>query len=634
MAIPLAAFVAPHEPTHVLRRADTFAVVDRYGDMRPGGMDGQGLYHQGTRYLSCLLTELDGSRPVLLVSTLHADDDQLDVQCTNAEAGGDGARQMPLGRLHLALSTFVRQGVYYQRLWLKNLGVVPVESLLSIHFEADFADVMGLHDPHYPRGRHLPPLATDQCVILGYRGLDGETRQTLVQFDPPPRELTGSTALIRVSLQPQQATACYVTVKCAGASPLPVVGFDQARADGRRAAAGECEIEASDARVGAWIRRGRADLRMLTTDLATGPYPYAGLPYFNTVFGRDGLIAALESLWLQPQLARGVLLHLAANQATEIRPEQDAEPGKILHEVRGGELAMIGAVPFARYYGSVDATPLFVLLAGAYYERTGDLAFARSIWENVERSLDWIDDYGDADGDGLIEYHRHSPRGLVHQGSKDSDGAVFHADGSPAVGPIALCEAQAYVYAARIAAGALASALGDHGRAAELAQRAESLRTRFERAFWSEELSTYALALDGQKRPCLVRTSNAGHCLYAGIASPERARRVADTLLHPVSFSGWGVRTLAASECGYNPLGYHTGAVWPHDNALLALGLARYGLHAEALHIGDALCGAAMHFDRQRMPELFCGFPREAECGPAGPPARLCAAGVVGGRRS
>jgi glycogen debranching enzyme len=293
-------------------------------------------------------------------------------------------------------------------------------------------------------------------------------------------------------------------------------------------------------------------------------------------------------------------------------PEQDAQPGKILHEMRADEMAILGEIPFRRYYGTIDATPLFVMLAGAYHKRTADRAFAESIWPNVERALAWIDSYGDSDGDGLVEYTRKSKHGLIHQGWKDSHDSVFHRDGGSAEGPIALCEVQGYVYAARLAAAELAGLLGDHKRARELTKQAHTLRRRFEESFWCEELSTYALALDGSKQPCEVRTSNAGHCLFAGIATDQHARRVATTLVDETSFSGWGIRTLATTEARYNPMSYHNGSVWPHDNALIAAGFARYGLKECAATVVAGLLDASLFFDLHRLPELFCGFPRRA----------------------
>src|SRR5690606_31828276 len=281
-------------------------------------------------------------------------------------------------------------------------------------------------------------------------------------------------------------------------------------------------------------------------------------------------------------------------------PDADAEPGKILHEMREGEMALLGEVPFRRYYGSVDSTPLFVAVAGAYYERTGDLDTIRAIWPNIKAALAWVDRYGDRDGDGFVEYGRRSEQGLANQGWKDSADSVFHADGRLAQGPIALVEVQAYVYAAKRAAAAIARALGEHGYGVALDTQAEALRVQFEAAFWDEELGTYVVALDGDKRPCRVRTSNAGHTLLSGIADPERARRVAAGLLSNAFYCGWGIRTVAAGEALYNPMSYHNGSVWPHDNALIAMGLARYRLNDAILRIMDGLFAAATHMDLRR----------------------------------
>ncbi len=618
----LAAAGLADERTRVLKHGDTFAVFDHYGDMKPGGLGEEGLYHEGTRFLSCLVLELEGSRPFFLGSTVREGNDQLAVALTNPDLLRDGQLRLPLGTLHLAWRKFLWRGVCHQQLSIKNYALAAVETVLSLYLEADFADIFEVRGmKRAAHGQHLPPEVGEDRIVLGYRGLDNVIRRTLIHFEPRPALLTATTVRFDLSLRPQENRDFLVQVACQREAAVAVaIGFDEARCqaqtDMERYNAWSCHVHTSNGLVNAWIDRAASDLHMMTTELPTGPYPYAGVPWFNTPFGRDGIITALECLWLRPGLARGVLAYLAATQATEVIPDEDAEPGKILHETRNGEMAALKEMPFGRYYGSVDATPLFVLLAGAYYERSGDRNFLESLWPHVEAALRWIDCYGDLDGDGFIEYQRRSSTGLLHQGWKDSDDAIFHADGSLAQGPIALCEVQGYVYAARQAAAQLAAVLGADQRSAELAGQALALRERFEQAFWCEDLSSYALALDGEKRPCRVRASNAGHCLLTGIAGPERARRVAATLVSPDSFSGWGVRTVAACERRYNPMSYHTGSVWPHDNALIARGFSRYGLTEQSLQIWNGLFAAGMCFESQRMPELFCGFPQDAGEGP------------------
>jgi glycogen debranching enzyme len=301
---------------------------------------------------------------------------------------------------------------------------------------------------------------------------------------------------------------------------------------------------------------------------------------------------------------------LAATQATSTIEAQDAQPGKILHEMRGGEMAALGEVPFGRYYGTSDATPLFVTLAAAYYGRTGDAALIDQIWPNIIAALEWMRVSGDVDGDGFIEYARQTEHGLIQQGWKDSHDSIFHADGTLAEAPIALCEVQAYAYGAWKGAARLAVMRGDKRAADDWHARAAQLRARFEQAFWCEDLGTYALALDGQKRPCRVRTSNAGQCLFTGIASAEHAKRVCATLFDDPMFSGWGLRTVAVGEARYNPMSYHNGSIWPHDNALVAMGLSRYGYTAAAGRILSTMFDLSEVVDLHRLPELICGFPR------------------------
>jgi glycogen debranching enzyme len=619
-SFPIIATASRLDEAHrVLKQGETFAVLGCAGDVRPGSE--QGIFHEGTRFLSRLELTLDGRQPLILSSNVRQGGVFV-VDLMNPDLVDEGRHALPRSTIHLFGICFLWEEVCYLRWRLHSFGSVPADLRLDLRFSADFADIFEVRGtPRQRRGRLLAPEAGTAAVVLGYEGLDGIVRRTRLGFSPAPSELSATAAAFQVSLPPRGEVTLSMTAALETGSRRPFpLAFDDALA---RASAqlqarrlGSASFRSSNERFDEWVERSLSDLHMMLTDTPHGPYPYAGIPWFSTVFGRDGILTALEMLWLDPAPARGVLGFLAANQAPREDPESDAEPGKILHEMRLGEMAGLGEVPFGRYYGSIDSTPLFVLLAGAYWQRTGDLPFIRGLWPHVERALEWIDRYGDRDGDGFVEYARRSATGLVQQGWKDSHDSVFHADGRQAEGPIALCEVQGYVYAARRAAAKLARALGLAGRAETLKRQAEHLQREFERAFWVEEIGTYALALDGGKRPCAVRSSNAGHCLFTGIASPALARRVAETLMSDTSFSGWGIRTLDAREVRYNPMSYHNGSVWPHDNAIVAQGLARYGFKDLALRVTAGLFDAALHFDLLRMPELFCGFHRRPHEGP------------------
>jgi glycogen debranching enzyme len=610
------------ERIRVLKHGDTFGLFDQYGDIRPSRKGEAGLYHDGTRFLSRFLLEFEGARPFLLSSTVRDDNDQLSVALTNPDLSREGRVYLPMGALHLAWRKFLWMGTLYQELRVENHGMQPVDATIGMQFAADFADIYEVRGlKREARGNDLIPQLTDREVTLGYRGLDGVVRRTVLQFTPQPQRLAAGGAGFDIALAPKQAILLYIAVGCEREPERPrLLVFERARADARAQLDSQvaqfCAIETGNGQFDALVRRATSDLHMMTTVLPTGLYPYAGVPWFNTPFGRDGIITALECLWLNPNLARGVLSYLASTQAVDLVPEQDAEPGKILHETRKGEMAALKEMPFGRYYGSVDSTPLFVVLAGAYYERTGDRRLIEEIWPNIEAALLWIERYGDRDGDGFIEYDRLSSNGLLHQGWKDSDDAIFHADGRPARGPIAVCEVQGYAYAAWRAGAVLAAALCRPAFATKFASHAEKLRTRFEDVFWCDELSTYALALDGDKQPCRVRSSNAGQCLLSEIAAADRAVKVGQSLLRREMFSGWGIRTVGITEPRYNPMGYHVGSVWPHDNALIAFGMARYGMASEAARVFVGLFDAAMYFDLHRIPELFCGFPRDEGQGP------------------
>lgn len=611
----------------VLKEGSSFAVFNPYGDILASESGEDGLFHEDTRYLSRYELRINNSRPLLLSSAVGRDDSLLVIDLTNPDFGLPGKNPLPRERLHLSRRLFLWKSACYERLVIHNYSRERTSFLLQVIYDADFTDIFEVRGKRRPRrGQRLESQVERQRVVLAYRGLDEKVYSTCLWFKPAPDVLAPSFASYTLALEAGESTAISVVVGCdATSTSRPERNLTSAYRQAKRALrdrqADAARLYSSNELFNEWLNRSSADLNMLVSETPHGRYPYAGIPWFSTPFGRDGIIAALQCLWLHPALARGVLSYLAATQATEIDPEREAEPGKILHETRSGEMATLKEVPFARYYGSVDATPLFVVLAGAYFARTGDLESIEALWPSIESALGWIDGFGDLDGDGFVEYAQHSPTGLVNQGWKDSEDSVFHRDGQLAHGAIALCEVQAYVYAARRHAAGMAAALGQRVQAETLNTQAELLKDRFEASFWDEELGTYVLALDGEKRPCRVRSSNAGHALLCGIAAPARARVVSETLMSGSSFSRWGIRTLDARERRYNPMSYHNGSIWPHDNGLIALGFSRYDLKVPARKLLTGLFDASIFMDLHRLPELFCGFTRtRSSQGPVGYP--------------
>jgi glycogen debranching enzyme len=617
----VASAIGSQSRPRVLKFGGIFAVLDGFGNSQAFGPVAEGLFFEDTRYLSQLVLTVDGMAPVLLSSVVNEDNTALIADFTNPELKSPDDRMLK-DTLHLLSKTSLTQNGLEVQVQIHNFGHAPTAFTLRMDFDADFADIFEVRGAVRPkRGRLLPDDRSNAALTISYLGLDERVRRTRFAFEPQPAMIYPRSAEWRVTVAPGAVRTVKLRVDCEqdGGAERPEVAEPEA-VKVVRSIEDVASVETSNLRFNDWLVRSRADIDMLVTSTPQGPYAYAGIPWFSTAFGRDGIVTALLCLWLDPDLAAGTLRFLAANQATELDPKADAEPGKILHETRKGEMAILGEVPFGRYYGSIDSTPLFIVLAAAYYERTGDLALIRDIWPNIEAALGWMEKYGDPDGDGFLEYDRKSANGLINQGWKDSSDSVFHADGRLAEAPIALAEVQAYAYAAYRGAASLAWCLGKAHRATELRGHAEALYEKFDEAFWLEDLGTYAIALDGDKAPCRVRSSNAGQVLFGGLAEPHHAHRVAECLIAPESFSGWGIRTIADGEARYNPVSYHNGSVWPHDNALIAMGFGRYGFREALMKVMGGMFDATHFLDLHRQPELFCGFVRRRNVGPTNYP--------------
>jgi glycogen debranching enzyme len=606
------------EGKRVLNHSNTFGVFNTQGDIGTRRNESlQGIYHKGTRFINKLQLRLNGRCALLLGSTIKEQNEMLAVDLTNPQMTDSAGNVIPHGRIHLLRSKFIRDGGCYEEITLANYHNGRVCLELSIQLDTDFKDIFELRGAK----REACGSISLDGPHLTYTGLDGVKRWLEVESHPPNESDDSRLLICRIALGPDEKFTMQYALKFHIEHDVSPSSFEAARLqlidDMAYHKEVMAEVRASNEQFTHWLNRSRTDLISLLAKTEEGyRYPYAGVPWFNTAFGRDGILTAYETLWLAPAISRDVLLFLAANQAVATDPARDAEPGKILHEMRDGEMANTDEIPFRIYYGTIDATPLFVVLAGAYYQRTNDLKTIEKLWPHIERAINWIDEYGDTDKDGFVEYAQKAHNGLNNQGWKDSDDCISHISGELAEPPIALCEVQAYVYDAKQNGALMAVALGKPELAASLQAQADTLKERFNATFWDEELQCFALALDRHKKPCRVKTSNAGQCLLSGIVDKTKAAGLAKTLLSDVMYSGWGIRTLASDAALYNPMSYHNGSVWPHDVALIAAGLARYGFRNEVIKIMTGLFDASLFIEFQRLPELFCGFSRRQGEGP------------------
>jgi glycogen debranching enzyme len=623
----------------VLKSAECYLVGATPSDGT--GEPATGLYLRDTRHLSRFATTLNGLPPrSLTVRTLAADHAR--IIAGNLPFKASGGPFVPSQTI--AVEQDVRLGgALTVRTTLRNHGLEPLALVLRLDLGSDFRDLFDLRGfDRARRGDLLPPTIDGDTVTLRYRGLDGAEVATTITFDQPATidavapddrspilggappsaadgavppvgtPVTAVSAAFELRLAPREAWALGVVL-----SPRPA---GLASTSERPAAAGgglprQATITTNDPRLDRVLAQANDDLAMLQTTFPEGSLPAAGIPWYVAPFGRDSLIVGLQTLPLAPARAADILRVLAAHQGNRVDPWRDEEPGKILHEVRYGELARLGEIPHTPYYGTVDATPLFVLLFAETVAWTRDEGLYQELLPAVRRALDWIERYGDGDGDGLVEYRHRAPDGvhISHQGWKDSADSLHHADGTPATGLIALVEVQGYAFAAYDRLAAVAAARGDTVWAGELHSKADAVRRAVEDRFWLEDEGFYAQALDGDKRPVRTISSNPGHLLFCGLPAADRADRLAARFRRPDLDSGWGLRTLSTAAASYNPMSYHNGSVWPHDNSLIGAGLARYGHHADAARILEALLAVAASDPSARLPELYCGYPRTDE---------------------
>jgi glycogen debranching enzyme len=594
-----------------------FLLVDEHGDIQPAGHCGLGLFHDDTRMLSHYLLSFRGGPASLLSSRATSMYGvQVDLAISDRTFGGDSWD--PKNIIHVRREILLSDRME-ERVTLTSFLPRPVDFWMELETGCDFADIFEVRGwKREARGQFYEPTTEAGALCFAYRGRDGRLIRSRVEFAGAPDALHGGGARWSMRLEPGQPhelrweilpepDADAADGPMAVRPPLDHAVIANAYDEWRAACARwTTDVEQFN---GA-LERAAVDLRGLYTEIDGEEVITAGIPWYSTVFGRDSIITSLQALTLSPRMARDTLRYLARHQGAKEDPYTEEQPGKIMHELRRGELARSGEIPHVPYYGTIDATPLWLILLHETWRWTGDEALVRELLPNAERALAWIDRHGDIDGDGLVEYARTSEKGLVNQGWKDSGDGVPFPDGTLPEPPIALVEVQGYVHDAKLRMAHLYRALGDEGRADRLRAEADRLRAIIQDRFWLDELGTFALALDGEKRPLATSTTNAGHLLWSRVPTPEQAASMARVLMGDHMFSGWGIRTLSAAHPVYNPMSYHNGSVWPHDNAIVGLGLALSDQRWAPPRILTALHDVAAGMRDLRLPELFCGMPR------------------------
>ena len=588
-----------------------FLLCDRHGDIPDKNMAALGLYFRDTRFLSRYELEIDGMRPTYLHSEVDRNYSML-VEATLPVTSVDPTGVETKKNVSVSRHRWLEHG-FHETIRVQNFGSNRRRVRISLTFGADFLDLFVVRGfRRKESGKMLDPQVSEDGVTFGYDGLDGIHRELEIRFEPHPKRISTRGATFELRVDPQSSSSIEVSIlpRAGDEEPLHRTHAELERdySDWRK----HCtRFRASNPQLQQYMDRAVLDLRMMQTDLEGKPAIDAGVPWFSTLFGRDSLITAYQALGVNPELAMGTLETLAQYQGSKVDEWREEEPGKILHELRVGELAGTGEIPHTPYYGTIDATPLWLLIYGRVWMWTADLAFAEKLWPNALRALEWIDEYGDMDGDGYVEYRKKSDGGLDNQGWKDSHDGIVHADGSIPVSPISLVEVQGYVFDAWVQVARVAAALGHNDVAKDLERKAAELKRRFNEDFWMPEEGYYAVALDGNKEQVRSITSNPGHCLWSRIIDQGRATRVVRRLLAPDMSSGWGIRTLSRRSPAYDPIGYHTGTVWPHDNSLIAHGMKLMGFDDAANKVIDQLALSGAFFPAGRFPELFCGFARE-----------------------